>query len=193
MRLCDYHIHCSCNFYLRTGYLRNHAFAALHQCRVSQIPREFVKNRWTKKAEQLYCLIGQQEVVKHCASLNRTKLKHSEMWFDFRSCISHVGTDEVKVDKMHERVNKLKAGICDTESNNANQGRHSETDKIIGCTPQGTIVIQNPNISRNKGCGSRIKSGNQIAMNDKRRICGRCGKKEGDNARSCPREKVNFL
>lgn len=53
-------------------------------------------------------------------------------------------------------------------------------------------MVQNSNISRNKGCGSRLKSGKEVAMNeqrDKRRTCSNCGKKAGHNARSCPVNK----
>ncbi|KAK1367436.1 hypothetical protein POM88_042997 [Heracleum sosnowskyi] len=64
---------------------------------------------------------------------------------------------------------------------------------LIDDEPRSNIVVvQNRNISRNKGCGSRIKSGKEKSMdaiNAKRRKCSKCGEAAGHNARSCPGPK----
>ena len=43
-------VDCSCKFYNRYGYLCCHAFAALQQCGLHTIPRQYIKARWTKDA-----------------------------------------------------------------------------------------------------------------------------------------------
>lgn len=60
-------------------------------------------------------------------------------------------------------------------------------DEYVVIDVPSKITIQNPVISRNKGCGSRIKSGGEVSSEErKRRKCSICGKIEGHNALSCP-------
>ncbi|KAK1369541.1 hypothetical protein POM88_035633 [Heracleum sosnowskyi] len=190
VRLIDNHVECECKFFARTGYLCRHSFAALHQCEAVQIPRQFVLPRWTKGVERARDILGATEILKQCANDDRIKHKVSEMWFDFHSCIDCVRHDETKVDKMRAHVKTMKDDVQDSEC--ATQPPINDIDYMYGVHPQESVVIQNPNISRNKGCGSRLKSGKEVAMNaqrDMRRTCSICNAKAGHNARSCPTKK----
>ncbi|KAK1363495.1 hypothetical protein POM88_039056 [Heracleum sosnowskyi] len=53
-------VKCSCNFYFRRGYLYRHVFATLHQCGVKEIPRKYVKTRWSKDAVKRDSILGSQ-------------------------------------------------------------------------------------------------------------------------------------
>lgn len=44
------------------------------------------------------------------------------------------------------------------------QGGAHRADKFISLIPQSKISVLNPNLSRNKGCGSQIKSGRETAI-----------------------------
>lgn len=108
VRLVDNHVDCECKFFMRTGYLCRHSFAALHQCEAKQISRQFILPRWTKRVERTHDILGENEISKQCAKDDHIKLKVSEMWFDFHSCIDYVRLDETKVDKMRAHVKRMK-------------------------------------------------------------------------------------
>lgn len=93
---------------------------------------------------------------------------------------------------MHVKVKTLKAETIDSKSNPGLHPKSRSIDLVLRSEPKGSVSVQNPNISRNKGSGSRIKSGKEISMNgntDKRRKCSRCNQVAGHNARSCPLNK----
>lgn len=185
-------VHCSCKFYDRTGYLCRHSFAALIQCDAVEIPRQLVMSRWIKDVESVHEVLPSDEVLQHCAKIDRIKVKVNELNFEFQSCVNYVGVDEEKIDKMRGHVKLMKEDVKDLENGPSKKLSENVIDFLIGTTPHSKVVIQNPNISHNKGCGSRLKSGKEVAMNDsteKRRKCSNCGKIEGHNARSCPLNK----
>lgn len=185
-------VHCSCKFYDRAGYLCRHAFAALIQCDAVEIPRQFVMSRWIKDAESVHEVLPSDEVLQHCANIDHIKVKVNELNFEFQRCINYVGADEEKIDKMRRHVKLMKEDVQYQDNVPSEKLSGNVIDFLIGTTPQSEVVIQNPNISRNKGCGSRLKSGKEVAMDgstDKRRKCSNCGKIEGHNARSCPMNK----
>ncbi|KAL8089074.1 hypothetical protein AgCh_038732 [Apium graveolens] len=185
-------VHCSCKFYDRVGYLCRHAFAALIQCDAVEIPRQLVMSRWIKDVESVHEVLSSDEVLQHCAKIDRIKVKVNELNFEFQSCISYVGVDEEKIDKMCGHVKLMKEDVQDLDNGPSKKLSENVIDFLIGTTPRSEVVIHNPNINRNKGCGSRLKSGKEAAMNgssEKRRKCSNCGKTEGHNARSCPLNK----
>ncbi|KAK1359314.1 hypothetical protein POM88_043788 [Heracleum sosnowskyi] len=187
VRLSDQDVNCECKFYLRKGYLCRHAFASLHQCGVSKIPLSYVKMRWIKKAENHPSVIGSNVSAQHCVELDDVKLQVKENWFDFQSCMSIAGFDKAAVEMMRTHVQAMKVDM-----NEFLPHKNGNVDKFVGPKPHSHPVILNPNTSRNKGCGSRIKSGKEKAMDaykDKRRKCSKCGEIAGHNVRSCPKNQ----
>lgn len=191
IRLIDNHVDCECKFFARTEYLCRNSFAALHQCEAIQIPRQFLLPRWTKGVEHTHEILGSNEISKEYTKDDHIKLKVSEMWFDFHSCINYVCLDETKVDKMRAPVKIMKDALQDPESVIHIQPSINDIDNMYVVYPQESVVVQNPNFSRNKGSGSRLKNGKEVAIEqrDKRRTCSNCGKKASHNAHSCPVNK----
>ncbi|KAK1397483.1 hypothetical protein POM88_007346 [Heracleum sosnowskyi] len=162
------------------------------ECNIDEIPRAFVMTRWTKNAEKRHDPLGSHEIPDYCAEVDEVKLLLNEIWFDFQSCMSAAGHDRERALKMRAHVNTMKDDM---------QGSTSQTGvrihALIDDEPRSdVVVVQNPNISRNKGCGSRIKSGKEKSMdaiNAKRRKCSKCGLAVGHNSRSCPGPTENVV
>ena len=149
VRLLDNNVDCSCKFFARTGFLCRHAFAALHNCEATLIPRQFVLQRWMRNADNIDNGLVPPELKNQCSKVHRIKAKFSEMWFDFQSCMNYVGFDEVKVDDMHGRVRKLKADVQGSEYELREQPLTNDVDRLYDINLRESVVVQNPNISRN--------------------------------------------
>lgn len=159
---------------------------------MSKIPRAFVLPRWTKNVERHHNVIGSQEILDHCMKVDEVKVMCNEIWFDFQSCMSNAGHNKEQVLKMRTFVNTMKADMVDSAPQTRIRLSEQNIYTLIDAEPRSDVVVQNPHISRNKGCGSRIKSGKEKAMaasSDKRRRCSKCNEVAGHNARTCPKPK----
>lgn len=183
----DHHVQCSCKFYFRKGFLCRHAFAALHQCNVQIIPRQFVKPRWTKNAIKDHSTLGSSHEPADTDKCNRTKFKRTRAWFEFHNCIKYAGDDEEKIDRIITGLRSIGSALQkQTDGTHVEEPVH-RGERFVGPVPQPETSIQNPLVSRNKGCGTRIKSSKENAMKVKiQRKCSNCGKTQGHNARTCP-------
>ncbi|XP_074360103.1 protein FAR1-RELATED SEQUENCE 5-like [Apium graveolens] len=194
VRMSDNHVNCSGKFYSRKGYLCRHAFAALHQCCVKKIPDAFVKPRWSKNALKRHSFLGSSEVNDICEARDRKKLKRTRAWFEFQNCLNTAGEDDEKLDLVLSGVHEINTALTKDKEKTPLEGGSHRANKFIGPVPQSDINVLNPNISRNKGCGSRIKNAQEIATETaKGRMCSRCKKAEGHNARSCPLNKESVI
>lgn len=189
VRLSDNYVECSCKFYFQKGYLCRHAFAALHQCGVKHIPKAFVKPRWSKNAIAHHSFLGSSQLKDICEARDRKKLIRTRAWFQFNYCMNLAGEDEEKLDLVSSGIEVVQAALNKTSDNSNQIIGANRADKFISPVAESEIRVANPNVSRNKGCGSRIKSSREIgAETGKGRTCSRC-KKAGHNARSCPLNK----
>ncbi|KAK1358880.1 hypothetical protein POM88_043354 [Heracleum sosnowskyi] len=194
VRLSDNYVKYNCKFYFRRGYLCRHAFAALQQCSVKNIPREFVKPRWTKNAVKHYSFLGSSHMVNHCEKKDPKKLKRTRAWFEFQNCMNCAGEEEEKLDSVITGLKLISSSLTKTTFNNTDQGNAHRADKFIGPIPDKEISVKNPNISRNKGCGSRIKSSREISIEaGKGRICSCCKKKKLATIHEVVRRTKNHL
>ncbi|KAK1396111.1 hypothetical protein POM88_005974 [Heracleum sosnowskyi] len=119
--LSDNEVQCPCKFFDRTWYLCRNAFAALIQCDVVQIPRQFLMTRWIKKVEFVCEVLESDEVFEHCAKIYRVKVKVNELNFDFQICINYAGLDEDKIDKIRGHVKLMKEDVQDLENGSSDK------------------------------------------------------------------------
>ena len=180
-------VECSCKFFNRYGYLCCHAFAALQQCGIHTIPRQFIKARWTKDALKNHTSIASLETPSNCDKPERTKIKRTRAWFEFESCLDLVGEDEDKLDMVRLMLRDMESKLQKDSEHDDEPRQAHRADAFIGPLPLNEECLRNPNISKNKGSGSRIKSTREISIQSKgQRTCSICNKTEGHNARTCP-------
>ena len=194
VRHSDNYVYCSCNFFFQKGYLCRHAFAALYQCRVKEIPRAFVKTRWTKDAIKHHSFLAQADVSLVSDSHKRMKLKRTRAWFEFKDSMNLVGEDEGSIDIVLNGLYSINSTLIGKNGRHLDGENCHRADKFIGPIPDSDVTVFNPDISRNKGCGSRIKSSREISQgSEKKRKCSNCNRVVGHNARTCPEPKKSSV
>ncbi|KAK1368509.1 hypothetical protein POM88_034601 [Heracleum sosnowskyi] len=118
--------------------------------------------RWTKNAEKRHDTLGSNEIPDYCAEVDEIKMILNEIWFDFQSCMSALGHDRERALKTCAHVNTMKDDMKGSTSQTRVCLTEANICALIDDEPRSNVVVvQNPNISRNKGCGSRIKSGKE--------------------------------
>ncbi|KAK1360473.1 hypothetical protein POM88_044947 [Heracleum sosnowskyi] len=131
--------------------------------------------RWTKNAEKRHDTLGSHEIPDYCAEVDERE----------------------RALKMRAHVNTMKDDMKGSTSQTGVRLTEANIRALIDDEPRSNVVVvQNPNISRNKGCGSRIKSGKEKSMdaiNAKRRKCSKCRLAVGHNSRSCPGPTENVV
>lgn len=169
-----------------------HAFAALQQCSIHSIPRHLVKPRWTKNAITVHSTLGSSGAPLNTATHDMKRVKRTRAWFEFNNCLDYAGDDEEKLDAVMTCLKEISTKLQTNGENKDVQSLAHRTDKFIGPIPQNDDSIQNPLISRNKGCGNRIKSSKEISIKARKpRTCSLCNKTEGHNACTCPISKAS--
>lgn len=187
MRHCDNYVECSCKFFFRKGYLCSHAFAALHHCGVKVIPPDLVKPRWTKDAIQKHSFLFSSDSPHGRHNKDIKKFKRTRAWFEFNNCINLAGDDMDKIDSIFTGLQAISSSFTEKMVSDDNNDSTHRADRFFGPVPDGEINVHNPGVSRNKGCGSRLKSSRELSAQDrKKRKCGNCNQMVRHNARTCP-------
>lgn len=154
------------------------------------IPRQFLKPRWTKNALQEHSFLGSTQVDASLNNKERSKLKRSRAWFEFKNLINIAGDDEEKLDTILADLKTMNNPFCETTGPQSNSDVPHRADKFISPPESNEVAVQNPDISRNTGCGSRIKSSRELSQQErKKRKCSNCGQLVRHNARTCPEPK----
>ena len=107
--------------------------------------------------------------------------------FEFQNLMNLAGDDEEKLDAIYAGLQKISNTISNLMGPHAAHGLAHGADKFISPPESNEVTIQNPDISRNKGCSSRIKSSRELSQQDrKKRKCINCGQLVRHNACTCP-------
>ena len=140
-----------------------------------------------KNALQEHSFLGSTHVDAEYSSKERSKLKRTRAWFEFKNLMNISGDDEEKMDIILSNLKHINTSFLETTRAQTDYGLAHRADRFITPAESDRVMIQNPDISRNKGCGSRIKSSRELSQQDrKKRKCSNCGKIVRHNARTCP-------
>lgn len=175
--------------YIRRGIFCRHAFLALNHGGVKKLPRDSVMIRWMKNAEKMASELIASQVLEYCKVIESTKSCISDLWFEFNSCVTIAGLNKDRIDLIKKQLQEMKSLLLEGEENQGMQSKRDVIESLIGSQSNASenISVKPPQISRNKGCGKRIKSSVESTLHiPKRRKCKICGEIAGHNARTCP-------
>ena len=111
----------------------------------------------------------------------------SQIWIDFQSCLNIAGFNKEKLEYIKNQLVDMKSILSVGADDNNKNNKKAVIETLVGPQIENEIGIKNPQMSRTKGCGKRIKSSAEISKHvPKRRKCASCGKVDGHNARTCP-------
>lgn len=183
---------CSCKMFESMGMLCRHILFVFKGKFFTEIPPQYILNRWTKDALKkpmnnfLGNLEGVQKDEKH-------KLV-GDVWSKFFSCISLA---EDKVDDMKvllEKLTVIEKELESAKSTHEPQSKDKQLEVFLGSN-QIEVDIFPPEKSSNKGSGTgkRKKSEQEMATeaHKKQRLCRTCGKLATHDSRNCPTKNKN--
>ena len=102
--------------------------------------------------------LGSNLVPPEFEKAKRKKLKRTRAWFEFHNSMNYAGEDEEKLDLILTALDSISSKLSRKPELNAEAWIVHRAERFIGPPTESEPIIQNLNISRNKGCGSRIKS-----------------------------------
>ncbi|KAK1356703.1 hypothetical protein POM88_049959 [Heracleum sosnowskyi] len=182
-------IDCSCKMFMRIGYLCSHAFFFLGISGIHHIPRQYVSNRWLKKAEERFSMLDLGDIPEPMSREKAQRQKAKDCWFEFQGCISSASGNQDHIDYIH-KVLKLMGNNIKLSQRKGNSRLDDESvEDLIGSKIVEETTILPPNQSNNKGCRKRITSSAEKSIGGKRRQMREyktCKKMAYHDSRNCP-------
>ncbi|XP_022007403.1 uncharacterized protein LOC110906602 [Helianthus annuus] len=161
---------CSCRNFTRIGYLCRHVFCVYRLKNVERIPPQYINDRWRRDAlpKQVFSISSRYGVNPHAPSIMRNEILDL-----VTECVDVARTDEDSLAKLVDQHMDFKINVL---------------------SKQPLFEVANPEVARNKGCGTHTRiSGpgeKAKAKPPKRpkqlRLCKRCGLYVDDHdSRNC--------
>ncbi|KAK1399962.1 hypothetical protein POM88_009825 [Heracleum sosnowskyi] len=186
--LSTHDIDCSCNLYTRVGYLCSHSFLCLSLSGISFIPRQYVNNRWLKRAEERFSTLVLSDVAELNPEEDAKRKKTRDCWFEFQGCISDASGDIEHIDFIHKSLNVVRKHIKNSSNLGDSAPKHNSIGDFIGLQVVDEVTILPPNRSNNKGCRKRIIGAAEKSLGGKKRHkrkCRKCNEFAFHDSRNC--------
>ncbi|KAK1373336.1 hypothetical protein POM88_029529 [Heracleum sosnowskyi] len=186
--LSTHDIDCSCNLYTRVGYLCSHSFLCLSLSGISFIPRQYVNNRWLKRAEERFSTLVLSDVAELNPEEDAKRKKTRDCWFEFQGCISDASGDIEHIDFIHKSLNVVRKHIKNSSNLGDSTPKHNSIGDFIGLQVVDEVTILPPNQSNNKGCRKRIIGAAEKSLGGKKRHkrkCRKCNEFAFHDSRNC--------
>ncbi|KAL9683148.1 hypothetical protein QQ045_014964 [Rhodiola kirilowii] len=184
---------CSCMLLESCGHICRHLFKVMFFLRYDKIPDYMVTARWHTDAARKH---NPGMFLIDPESPNQTReqiMLSSEIWYHVNAAMCSFKNDVDSTRKFHAHIYEFVKGHV---SNGGVEGCSSKAEffKSFLQMPQpADVVVNNPGVSRNKGCGKRIRGPRELAMEKSKkplRLCGYCNEKGDHDKRTCPKRLV---
>ncbi|KAK1360235.1 hypothetical protein POM88_044709 [Heracleum sosnowskyi] len=188
LNLTTHDIDCSCNLYTRVGYLCSHSFLCLSLSGIPFIPRQYVKNRWLKRAEERFSTLVLSELSNLNPEEDAKRTKTRDCWFEFQGCISDASGDIEQIDFIHKSLTVMRNHIKDHSKLGDTAPKDTSISDFIGLKVVEEVTILPPNQSNNKGCRKRIIGAAEKSLGGKKRQkrkCRKCKEFAFHDSRNC--------
>lgn len=182
-------ISCSCKLYTRVGYLCSHCFFTLNISEIHMIPRQYVQNRWLKKAELRFSTLELDNNPVPKSNLDDCKAKTKHCWFEFQGCICDASGNSVLVNFIHDGLRAMRLKMKEMLKDGTCEVDDGCVEDIFGTKNVEDNSVMPPNISNNKGSRKRIMSSTEKSIGCKKRNkrkCKACGEMAFHDSRNCP-------
>lgn len=189
LKLSTNDIDCSCKLYTRVGYLCSHSFLCLGLSGISFIPRQYVNNKWLKRAEERFSTLKLYNIVEHNPDEDAKRNKTRDCWFEFQDCITDASANLEDIDFIHKGLNGMRKHIKDHANRGNTDLEQNIIENFIGTHVVDEITILPPNQSNNKGSRKRIVGAAEKSLGGKKRQkrkCRKCKKLVWHDSRNCP-------
>ncbi|GER50103.1 FAR1-related protein [Striga asiatica] len=149
---------------------------------VMLLPKEYVKERWTKNAKSTLLYDTPHDFVESKSLQGR----YGALMHMARELIDDASLTEARSNFLTEKFKYLKgdvAQIDDGECKGKCSSKRQNRDEML--------LICDPEPVRTKGCGKRLKSSKEKAMSKSARTCSSCHQ-NGHDKRKCPSYNIRL-
>ncbi|KAL2898010.1 Protein FAR-RED IMPAIRED RESPONSE 1 [Bienertia sinuspersici] len=183
---------CSCKMFESMGLLCRHILFVMKGKFLSEIPNQYVLNRWTKDAlkKPLYNFCGNLEGVE---KVEKHKVV-GDIWSKFFSCVSLVEDNPGHLNLLLKKLTVIEKELEAEKYEDHEHSKEKHMELLLG-SKDIELNILPPEKSSNKGSGSgkQNKSVQEIATetHKKHRLCRSCGQLSNHDSRNCPHKGKN--
>ncbi|XP_035830049.1 protein FAR1-RELATED SEQUENCE 5-like [Helianthus annuus] len=193
-------VSCSCNNFIRIGYLCRHIFCVYRVNNIEKIPAQFFVKRWTRDVlpKSIFSIERRYGVDTRPQAAARSQILEI-----VTECVDALRSDVGGLSTFAEQIKELKSkllngGPVDDEAKNDN---YAAVEELLGVSLDGDVTLNNPDEIRNKGCGKRQRlsrasqdgtSNSAVKPPKTPRLCRTCMKYvTGHDSRNCKKKKKN--
>ncbi|XP_021972021.2 protein FAR1-RELATED SEQUENCE 5-like [Helianthus annuus] len=198
LELSNQSVSCSCNNFIRIGYLCRHIFCVYRVNNIERIPAQYVVKRWSRDVlpKSLFSIESRYGVDTRPQAAARSQILEI-----VTECVDALRSDVGGLSSFAEQIKELKCkllngGPVDDEANNDN---YAAVEELLGVSLEGDVTLDNPDGIRNKGRGKRRRlsrapqdgSSNSAVKPPKTpRLCRTCMKYvTGHDSRNCKKKR----
>ncbi|XP_022042166.1 protein FAR1-RELATED SEQUENCE 5-like [Helianthus annuus] len=198
LELSNQSVSCSCNNFIRIGYLCRHIFCVYRVNNIERIPAQYVVKRWSKDVlpKSLFSIESRYGVDTRPQAAARSQILEI-----VTECVDALRSDVGGLSSFTEQIKELKCkllngGPVDDEANNDN---YAAVEELLGVSLDGDVTLDNPDGIRNKGRGKRRRlsrapqdatSNSAVKPPKTPRLCRTCMKYvTGHDSRNCKKKK----
>ncbi|KAJ0816936.1 putative transcription factor FAR family [Helianthus annuus] len=181
---------CSCRGFTRMGYLCRHVFCVYRLQHVDMIPAQYISDRWRRDIlpKRVFSIESRYGVDTQPQDVMR-----SEIIDVVSDCVDVIRNDIDSLSSLLEQLKLIKMNFLTNGSIQMPAQVPSEDvlEELIGHPRENEVVVNNPDVARNKGCGKHRRitgSSNQAAPKPPKaaRLCRTCMKYvTGHDSRNC--------
>ncbi|KAL9661339.1 hypothetical protein QQ045_026163 [Rhodiola kirilowii] len=184
---------CSCYILESRGYICRHLFCVMFFMRLERIPDYMVLPRWHKEASRKHNPALYVEESDFSKSTGEQIMLSSSIWSSVNLGIRSFGSNVGILQRFEDLIIQfVQENAPEVTNNNTSK---SDFFKSILEMPQPTaVLVNNPGISKNKGCGKRVRGPREIAIDrlkKPQRLCGYCNDRGTHDKRTCPKRLVD--
>ncbi|XP_022036658.1 protein FAR1-RELATED SEQUENCE 9-like [Helianthus annuus] len=193
-------VSCSCNNFIRIGYLCRHIFCVYRVNNIEKIPAQFVVKRWTRDVlpKSIFSIERRYGVDTRPQAAARSQILEI-----VTECVDALRSDVGGLSTFAEQIKELKlkllnGGPVDDEAKNDN---YAAVEELLGVSLDGDVTLNNSDGIRNKGCGKRRRvsrapqdgtTNSAVKPPKTPRLCRTCMKYvTGHDSRNCKKKKKN--
>ncbi|XP_022002264.2 protein FAR1-RELATED SEQUENCE 5-like [Helianthus annuus] len=198
LELSNQSVSCSCNNFIRIGYLCRHIFCVYRVNNIERIPAQYVVKRWSRDVlpKSLFSIESRYGVDTRPQAAARSQILEI-----VTECVDALRSDVGGLSSFAEQIKELKCkllngGPVDDEANNDN---YAAVEELLGVSLDGVVTLDNPDGIRNKGRGKRRRlsrapqdatSNSAVKPPKTPRLCRTCMKYvTGHDSRNCKKKK----
>ncbi|XP_057546008.1 protein FAR-RED IMPAIRED RESPONSE 1-like [Amaranthus tricolor] len=149
-------VDCDCKLFKRTGILCSHAICVMSARQITQIPKQYVLDRWTKLAlkKPIFYLHG--NLIEDRKKFDNVGKLLGEVWCEIFNCVGLAQRSESDLQSLLQNLKDMSRKLEESDDVRVDITKEQQIELLVGTSSSSTIEIQNPIQSKNKGRRQRI-------------------------------------